>query len=45
MSEVSGNVPVSQVPVAVNNASAGAGFGGFRYTTEDGGATLNLFTT
>ncbi|NQY56857.1 MAG: hypothetical protein HRT86_10320 [Ilumatobacteraceae bacterium] len=45
MSEVSGNVPVSQVPVAVNNASAGAGFGGFRYTTEDAGATLNLFTT
>jgi hypothetical protein len=45
MSEVSGNVPVSQVPVAVNNASSGAGFGGFRYTTEDGGATLNLFTT
>lgn len=45
MSEVSGNVPVSQVPVAVNNASAGNGFGGFRYTTADAGATLNLFTT
>ena len=43
--DVSGVVPAAQIIVAVNNASAGNGFGGFRYTTADGGATLNLFTT
>ncbi|PNP21951.1 hypothetical protein AL471_014340 [Vibrio alginolyticus] len=36
-------IPVGKVPAAVNSATAGAGFGGFRYTVS--GTTGNLFTS
>jgi hypothetical protein len=32
-------------PPAVNSGTPASGFGGFRYTLTDAGATLNLFTT
>ncbi|EOV3438317.1 hypothetical protein ACOW85_001688 [Vibrio parahaemolyticus] len=36
-------IPADNVPAAVNSATAGKGFGGFRYTVS--GTTLNLFTS
>lgn len=36
-------IPATKVPAAVNSATAGAGFGGYRYTVS--GTTLNLFTS
>lgn len=36
-------IPIAKVPAAVNSATAGVGFGGFRYTVS--GTTLNLFTS
>ncbi|EPW6724475.1 hypothetical protein ACWONS_003501 [Vibrio parahaemolyticus] len=36
-------IPVTKIPVAVNSATVGAGFGGFRYTVS--GSMLNLYTS
>ncbi|EID0698378.1 hypothetical protein LA277_003521 [Vibrio parahaemolyticus] len=36
-------IPVAKVPAAVNSATAGSGFGGFRYVLS--GNTLNLYTS
>ncbi|EIZ1550931.1 TPA: hypothetical protein GRR64_19220 [Vibrio parahaemolyticus] len=36
-------IPVTKIPAAVNSATVGAGFGGYRYTVS--GTTLNLFTS
>ncbi|HBC3828673.1 TPA: hypothetical protein ACVU43_003006 [Vibrio parahaemolyticus] len=36
-------IPVTNIPAAVNSATSGSGFGGYRYTVS--GTTLNLFTS
>jgi hypothetical protein len=43
IADVSGVVPIAQIPVANNSAAVGSGFGGFRYQVT--GTTLDLFTT